>query len=129
MPMCGFNPAMLDGLRKFGEGLWQQAEARAQADSLTLLESITQEIAEMDIFLRILAGKDDLKYQAVVGAAHLAQALYRNARGAENPRESFRQGLEEAIALFMAIDRKYYDELRPNTAPKQALKQLGQWLQ
>ena len=26
MPFCGFNQNMLDGLRQFGEGLWEQVE-------------------------------------------------------------------------------------------------------
>lgn len=128
MPLCGFNSKMLAGLRQFGEGLYEQAEKRAKGDSCTLRESFDNEIKEMDAFFAILSTKDQKKYQELIGVAHLAQALYRNAQGLEEPKEKFFAELGNAIDLFVKIDEKYYGELRPGNDPIEALKGLGEWL-
>jgi hypothetical protein len=120
---------MLDGLRQFGEGLYEQAERRALEDSCTLRESFDNEINEMDAFFVILSMKDQIKYQELIGVAHLAQALYRNAQGLEAPKERFLAELENAIDSFVKIDEKYYGELRPGNDPLAALKRLGEWIE
>jgi hypothetical protein len=129
MPLCGFNQKMLDGLRQFGEGLYDQAEKRAKEDDCTIRESFDNEIQEMDIFFSILSAKDQIKYQALLGVAHLAQALYRNAQGSEAPKEVFFSELEKAIDSFVRVDEKYYGELRPGNDPTHALKRLGEWME
>lgn len=128
MPLCGFNKKMIDGLRQFSEGLYDQAEIRAREDKISLRESFDNEITEMDIFQQILSKKDFIRLQALIGVAHLAQSLYRNGQGLDAPKEKFFEAFEEQLDFFIELDDKYYKELRPDSSPKIALQKLGQWI-
>ena len=128
MPLCGFNKKMIDGLRQFGEGLYDQAEKRAMEDNVSLRESFDNEVTEMDTFLAILAKKDPIRFQALTGITHLAQALYRNGQGLDQPKDKFLEEFEKLLAFLVELDDKYYKELRPGTDPKTALQKLGEWI-
>ncbi len=60
MPLCGFNPKMLDGLTKFSQGLYEQAVKRSKEDGISIDRAFEIEIEEMNIFLARL----DEKYYA-----------------------------------------------------------------
>lgn len=128
MPLCGFNKKMIDGLRQFSEGLYDQAEIRAKEDGVSLRESFDNEIAEMDIFQQILSKKDFIRLQALIGVAHYAQSLYRNGQGLDCPKEKFFEAFEKQLGFFVELDDKYYKELRPGIDPKTALQKLGEWI-
>ncbi|HEC30478.1 MAG TPA: hypothetical protein ENI66_00495 [Candidatus Yonathbacteria bacterium] len=129
MPLCGFNEKMLDGLRQFGEGLFDQAEYRAKADSVDMLTSFDNEVFEINTFLQILSKKDPEKFQCLVGIAHITQALYKSGQGLESPKGAFLKNLDEMLKFFVEIDKKYYDDLRLKDAPQKALEKLGEWLE
>jgi hypothetical protein len=63
MPMCGFNPRMLEGLTKFAQGLYEQALKRSQSESISIERAFEIEIEEMNVFLIKLDQKyyDDLR--------------------------------------------------------------------
>ena len=128
MPLCGFNKKMIDGLRQFSEGLYDQAEIRAKEDKISLRESFDNEIAEMDIFRQILSKKDFVRLQALIGVTHFAQSLYRKGQGLDHPKEKFFEAFEKQLGFFIELDDKYYKELRPDTDPKTALQKLGEWI-
>lgn len=124
MPMCGFNQKMFQGLREFGEGLWDAAVERATADGLSLRESFDQEIAEITLFVDLLSRRSQPP-QALIGIANLTQALYRNGRGLEEPKDHFFQGMEKMIQEFAALDHQYYQNLLPRASSRwQAMEQL-----
>ncbi len=54
MPLCGFNPTMLKGLTMFAQGLYAQAQKRAQADNISLDDAFSKEVHEMTVFLAAL---------------------------------------------------------------------------
>lgn len=60
MPLCGFNPKMLDGLTKFSQGLYEQAIKRSKEDGIAIERAFEIEVQEMNIFLAAL----DEKYYA-----------------------------------------------------------------
>lgn len=51
MPLCGFNPKMLDGLTRFSQGLYEQAVKRSKEDGISIERAFEIEIEEMTIFL------------------------------------------------------------------------------
>ena len=51
MPLCGFNPKMLDGLTKFAQGLYEQALKRSKEDNVSIERAFEIEVEEMNIFL------------------------------------------------------------------------------
>lgn len=51
MPLCGFNPKMLDGLTRFSQGLYEQAVKRSKEDGISIDRAFEIEIEEMNIFL------------------------------------------------------------------------------
>jgi hypothetical protein len=126
MPLCGFNDKMLKGLELFAEGLWEQAEKRSEEDKISIEESLKQEIKEMDIFKEILAKKNPEKVQGLHGIALLAQVLYGHALGSDSHKESYDQGIVRELNFFQNVDAKYYDELRPQFGPEDALRKLGE---
>jgi len=128
MPLCGFNQMMLEGLRQFGEGLYEQAQVRAHRDGLSLHESFDAEIEEMNIFIGILLAKNHAVYRPLLGIAYLAQSLYRNGQGETDPKMTYDKGLERMLCMFECIDEKYYNELRLKHDSKTALRLLGEWM-
>ena len=131
MPLCGFNRKMLDGLRQFGEGLFDQALKRAQDDSLSLPDSVKAEIEEMNIFLDILSvPSESARVNTVLGVTLVARASYWAAQGEteEEIRSNFMRKLDENIAFLRRMDAKYYDEFRPGREPEDALKLLCEWI-
>lgn len=125
MPMCGFNAKMIAGLKEFGEGLYEQALIRARDDRVSLRDSFSNEITEMDIFLSVLADADCKEKQPLMGIAYLAQALYRNGEGLDDPEAAFKEGAEGFWKFFIRVDEVYYDDLRPKHPPEEALQLLG----
>ena len=128
MPLCGFNKKMIDGLRQFGEGLYEQAEKRAAEDGVSLRTSFENEVEEMDFFLQILSENSN-RLQGLIGVTNLAQFLYRNVQGLEQPKEQFLKGSEKLLAFLVKMDDKYYKELRPGVNPTHALTKLGEWIE
>jgi len=57
MPMCGFNPRMLEGLTKFAQGLYEQALKRQKKDNISIERAFEIEVEEMNIFLTKLSDK------------------------------------------------------------------------
>jgi hypothetical protein len=128
MPLCGFNKKMISGLQQFSEGLYDQAEKRAVEDNIPLRKSFDNEMVEMDIFLDILSKKNPISTQALTGITQLAQALYRNGQGLDQPKEQFFERFGRLLDFLVELDDKYYKEFRPNTDPEVALKKLGEWI-
>lgn len=131
MPICGFNPLMLAGLRQFGEGLLAQAKKRVEKDKLSFIESIDAELEEMDIFLDILKQKDPVRHQALIGVTNLAQALYRPVQGVDLPdaEKQYLEALDRTNAFFKELDDMYYEKFLPGVPPREALKKLGEWIE
>lgn len=73
MPLCGFNPKMLEGLTKFSQGLYEQALKRSQADHITIERAFETEIQEMNIFLVKL----DEKYYEELRPRHSVEESMR----------------------------------------------------
>lgn len=127
-PLCGFKPRMIAGIKEFGEGIFEQAKEKAKKDGLNLRQSVDVEIEETGMFIDMLKAQDPKKYEALIGVAHLARAMYRNAQGQDQPEKAFRDGLERLINLLPELDLKYYNEYRPGNSPQVAIKMLGEWL-
>lgn len=123
MTFCGFNREMEEGLRQFGEGLGKQAPKRARDDGVSLRASFNSELAEMAQMLANLA-PDTARKEALLGCVHFARALYRAGDGLDQPMEAFKRNLEETIAFFVELDRLYYEELRPGHTQKEAIALL-----
>ncbi len=129
MALCGFNSRMIEGLGEFGEGLYEQAKKKASEDGLSLRQSVETEIEETGIFLKMLVAKDPQKYEALIGVAHLARALYRSAQEIDQPGEVFLGEVKRLLVFFKELDDKYYRDFRPGNSPQVATEKLGQWLE
>jgi hypothetical protein len=72
MPLCGFNPKMLEGLTKFSQGLYEQALKRQKEDGVSIDRALEIEVEEMNIFLTKL----DEKYYHELRPQHsVAEAM------------------------------------------------------
>jgi len=72
MPVCGFNPKMLEGLTKFAQGLYEQALKRQREDGIPIKRAFEIEVEEMNIFLTKL----DEKYYNELRPEHsVAEAM------------------------------------------------------
>lgn len=72
MPVCGFNPSMLEGLTKFAQGLYAQALDRSKREGIALERAFEIEVEEMNIFLTKL----DEKYYNELRPKHtVAEAM------------------------------------------------------
>jgi hypothetical protein len=129
MPMCGFNQKMLEGLSLFAEGLFDQAIKRSNEDSLSLEESLKQEILEMDIFREILDSKGE-RFQVLKGLTLIAQDMYKQGLGGthEEIKEHFFEAAAQERDFCVKLDNEYYENLRPNFGPIKALHKLSRWL-
>lgn len=72
MPMCGFNPKMLDGLTKFSQGLYEQALKRSKEDCIPIERAFEIEIEEMNVFLTHL---DKMYYEELRPKNDVATAM------------------------------------------------------
>ena len=85
MPLCGFNPKMIQGIALFAEGLFEATVARAEEEKMSLPEAFGIELRDIKLFLQALEDKhQELKHQmppaeATAGVADLAFA-WRNGR-------------------------------------------------
>lgn len=57
MPICGFNPKMLQGVTLFAQGLYEAALQRSRERGISLEEAMEIEIQEMNVFLGALEEK------------------------------------------------------------------------
>lgn len=77
MPLCGFNPKMIQGIAIFAEGLFEATVARAAEEGKTLPEAFDIELRDIRLFLQAIEDKhQDLKSkmcpaEAVAGVADL----------------------------------------------------------
>ena len=72
MPLCGFNPKMLEGLTKFSQGLYEQSLKRQKEDGIPIDRAFEIEVEEMTIFL----AKLDEKYYGELRPKHtVAEAM------------------------------------------------------
>ena len=69
MPLCGFNPKMLEGLTKFAQGLYEQALKRQKKDGISIERAFEIEVEEMNVFLAIL----DEKYYSELRPGHTVE--------------------------------------------------------
>ena len=82
MPLCGFNPKMIQGIAIFAEGLFEATVARAEEENLSLPEAFQIELRDIGLFLQALEDKhQELKKnfppkEAVAGVASLAFNWY-----------------------------------------------------
>lgn len=129
MPLCGFNEKMLTGLSLFAEGLFDQAIKRSKEDNLSLEDSLKQEISEMDIFREILSAKGE-KLQVLNGITLIAQGMYRDglAKLPDEIRERFFHAVEKEKQFCVNLDNEYYENLRPEFGPIEALQKLSPWI-
>jgi len=129
MPMCGFNQKMLEGISLFAEGLFDQAIKRSNEDNLSLEESFSQEIFEMDIFREILDSKGE-SLQVLKGLTFIAQGMYK--QGAGGTQEEIKKRFFDAAAherdFCVKLDNEYYQNLRPTFGPVDALHRLSAWI-
>lgn len=78
MPLCGFNPKMIQGIAVFAEGLFEATVSRAGEENLSLEEAFQIELRDIKLFLQALEDKhQELKRQmspedAAAGVADLA---------------------------------------------------------
>lgn len=78
MPLCGFNPKMIQGIGMFAEGLFEATTARAVEENKTLTEAFEIELRDIGLFLQALEDKhQELKKrmspsEAAAGVADLA---------------------------------------------------------
>ena len=137
MPFCGFNSAMLQGLREFARGLFEQAIKRSGADGISIEQSFEIEIEEMNIFLaklkRFPTASCSFNPQMSEGLAKFAQALYQQSlersRSTKSPIEqAFETEVGETIAFFTRLDDEYYKNLRPKHGANEAIEQLMGWI-
>jgi len=128
-PLCGFKPRMIAGIKEFGLGIFQQAKQKAQDDGLSLRQSVDVEIEETSMFIDMLKSQDPEKHEALIGVAHLARALYRNAQGSDQPEKAFLDGVTRLINFLPELDEKFYNEYRPGNTAEVAIKMLGEWMQ
>ncbi|MDP3769726.1 MAG: hypothetical protein U1A23_04475 [Candidatus Sungbacteria bacterium] len=72
MPLCGFNPKMLEGLTKFSQGLYEQALKRQEEDGIPIEQAFAIEVEEMNIFLTKL---DEKYYRELRPKHNVAEAM------------------------------------------------------
>ena len=72
MPLCGFNPKMLDGLTKFSQGLYEQALKRSKEDCISIERAFEIEVEEMNIFLTRL---DETYYKELRPQNNVVEAM------------------------------------------------------
>lgn len=77
MPLCGFNPKMIQGISIFAEGLFEATVARAEEEGKSLDEAFQIELRDIRLFLQAIEDKhQELKRklppeEAVAGVADL----------------------------------------------------------
>lgn len=78
MPLCGFNPKMIEGIAIFAEGLFEATVSRANKEGLSIEQAFQIELRDIKMFLQALEDKhQELKRQmspedAARGVADLA---------------------------------------------------------
>jgi hypothetical protein len=71
MPLCGFNPKMLQGLTLFAQGLYEAVLQRASERGISIEKAMEIEIEEMNVFLGAL----EEKYQELRKAYSIDEAM------------------------------------------------------
>lgn len=77
MPLCGFNPKMIQGIAVFAEGLFEATVARAKEEQMSLPEAFNIELRDIRLFLQAIEDRhQELKKkmtpaEAAAGAADL----------------------------------------------------------
>jgi hypothetical protein len=72
MPVCGFNPKMIQGIVLFSQGLCESVVKRAREQNVDISIAIEREIKEMSVFLAAL---DEKYYTDIGGGKTVEQAV------------------------------------------------------
>jgi hypothetical protein len=57
MPLCGFNPKMIQGVAIFAQGLFEAVLARSRAEEIDMHVAFEKEVSEISLFLEALEDK------------------------------------------------------------------------
>ena len=112
MPLCGFNPKMLDGLVHFQEGLVEHGlYGRSRETGQTVEQRLQEELDDMGRFSKEIDNLNDPEMRDLVkGLSTFAGAFYRLAR--RKGLDGYKETAQAVSNYFMEMDRKYYGELQ-----------------
>lgn len=57
MPLCGFNPKMIQGVAIFAQGLFEAVLARSKEEQIDVRVAFEKEVSEISLFLEALEDK------------------------------------------------------------------------
>jgi hypothetical protein len=80
MPLCGFNPKMIQGIAIFAEGLFEATVARAREEGKSLPEAFDIELRDIRLFLQAIEDKHQelkRKMPPAEAAAGVADLVYK----------------------------------------------------
>lgn len=79
MPLCGFNPKMIQGIAIFAEGLFEATVARSKVEGKSLPEAFDIELRDIRLFLQAIEDKHQelkRKMPPTEAAAGVADLVY-----------------------------------------------------
>ena len=89
MPMCGFNPKILEGLALFAQGVYESALRLAKERDVSIEDAMEIEIREMGVFLAALDERyDELRKTRSVDVAMVELAKWTEKPIAKTPSTS-----------------------------------------
>jgi len=111
MPLCGFNKKMIEGLKKFNEGLVEHGLIhRSQKNEESIEQAINRELSDMMRFLEETQEIDKSSKRIITeGLVKYSMGFYLIMR--ENNIEDYEEILDLISDYFRFMDSKYYSEL------------------
>lgn len=112
MPLCGFSPKMLEGLRVFQEGLVEHGLfQRSKETNQTVQERLEEELSDMGRFSVETHRIENPELRALTESlSKFAQSLYKLAR--KKGIDNYKQTAKEVNNFFIEMDAKFYGELQ-----------------
>ena len=112
MPLCGFSPKMLEGLRAFQEGLVEHGLfQRSKETNQTVQERLEEELSDMGRFSVETHRIENPELRALTESlSKFAQSFYKLAR--KKGIDNYKQTAKEVNNFFIEMDAKFYGELQ-----------------
>jgi hypothetical protein len=139
MPLCGFNPKMVEGIETFSEGLFEATIERGRENNVSDSSAVQTELAEIRLFLEALEKKfgridtcnGSSGAEMIYGIALFAHGLFKTTM--ENNSDERQLATEynsnvQRVGQFLEQLESEHQRLKKNNPPEVTMRKAAEWV-
>jgi len=139
MPLCGFNPKMVEGIETFSEGLFEATIDRGHQNKVSDSSAVQTELAEIKLFLQALeekfgrfdAGDGNSRAEIIYGIALFAHGLFKSTMEQNNDERLIAKDYDstvQRVGRFLEQLEGEHQRLKKDNPPEVTMRKAAEWV-